>query len=97
MCRLFLFYPLMAVYIDRPKRTWFHGRERTFVHMSADSLAELHDFAERMGMPRHIFQDKPNRPHYDVFDHHIQRALNMGAIQIGNKEMVLLLRQRYGA
>ncbi|MCE3007133.1 MAG: DUF4031 domain-containing protein [Bacteroidetes bacterium] len=86
----------MAVYIDRPKPIWFHGKERRFVHLAADSLEELHRFAERLGLPRSIFQDKPRRPHYDVFDHHIARALSLGATQVGNKELLLILKKQYG-
>ncbi|MCM2336622.1 MAG: DUF4031 domain-containing protein, partial [Pseudomonas sp.] len=32
----------------------------------ADTLAELHDFAARLGLPRRAFQDKTSGAHYDV-------------------------------
>lgn len=33
-------------------------------HMIADSLEELHEMADHLGI-RKYFQDKPGKPHYD--------------------------------
>jgi hypothetical protein len=86
----------MAIYIDRPKHVHFKGKDRVFVHMVADSLEELLAFADGLGFPRRAFQDKPGKPHYDVFDEHIALVKAAGAISIGNKELVQLLHARYG-
>jgi hypothetical protein len=86
----------MAVYIDSPKPIFFKGQQRMFVHMVADSLAELHAFAAMLGIPRRAFEDKPHRPHYDLFDEYIDHARAAGAQQIDNKALVMLLRKQYG-
>ena len=42
------------VYVDR-------------VHMVADSLKELHSFAEKIGLKRHFFEGvRKGHPHYDL-------------------------------
>ncbi|MBX3103049.1 MAG: DUF4031 domain-containing protein [Bacteroidetes bacterium] len=87
----------MAVYVDRPKPIFFRGRQRVFVHMVADSLEELLAFADALDIPRRAFQDKPRRPHYDIFDEYIEVVKAAGAVQIGNKELVQVLRRQYGS
>jgi len=83
------------VYIDSPRPVFFKGRERMTCHCISESLEELHDFAERLGLPRRIFQDKPGRPHYDLFDEYIDKALQLGARQVRNRELLLLLIKHY--
>lgn len=83
------------VYIDTPRRVWFKGRERLACHCTADSLAELHDFAEELGLPRRAFENKPGRPHYDLFDEWIELARSKGAQPVLNRELVNILRMRY--
>ena len=83
------------VYIDTPRRLWFKGQSRLTCHCVADSLDELHDFVHHLGLPRRAFQDKPNRPHYDLFDEQIDLARQLGATPVPNRE--LILRRHYGA
>ena len=52
-------------------------------HLQADSLEELHAFAERLGLRREWFQSKPGRPendHYDLGRRGRELALELGAI-----------------
>lgn len=86
----------MAIYIDRPKAVHFRGKDRVFVHMVADSVEELLAFADSLGFPRRALENKPGKPHYDVFDEHIETVKAAGAISIGNKALVELLHARYG-
>lgn len=71
------------IYIDAlkactPKKGW---RWNSSCHMFADSLEELHEFAERIGMRRAWFQNK-KLPHYDLTANRRQLALRNGAIEV---------------
>ncbi len=85
------------VYIDTPRQLWFKGRLRLSCHCVADSLEELHEFAAALGLPRGAFQDKPHRPHYDLFDELIDKARACGACSVPNRELILILRHHYGS
>jgi hypothetical protein len=69
----------LSVYVDDAVHLW---RGRRWAHLMADRLEELHDFAERLGLPRHIFQDKRSGAHYDIDAALRERALAIGAIAI---------------
>ena len=84
------------VYIDVLRPTprsrnwrWSHG-----CHLYADSLSELHTFAQRIGMRRSWFQDRPGFPHYDLRNTRRVLAKNMGAVEHTTREMVTWMRQR---
>lgn len=81
------------VYIDRPRTVYFRGRYRRTVHCTARQLDELHDFVLQLGHQRRFFQDLPGKPHYDLFDEMIEQALALGAVQVPNRDFVLLLRR----
>jgi hypothetical protein len=66
----------MTVYVDDAV-TWWRGQR--WAHLMADTLEELHTMAERLGMPRRAFQDKPSGAHYDVTVELRERALQLGA------------------
>jgi Protein of unknown function (DUF4031) len=55
--------------------------------VSDTSFAELHDFAERLGMPSRAFE----RDHYDVPSDLYEPALRLGAEPIGSQELVARL------
>jgi hypothetical protein len=49
-------------------------------HMWTDgNVEELHKFAEKIGLKRIYFQDKPRFPHYDIIPSKRQKALRNGA------------------
>ncbi|WP_057941355.1 DUF4031 domain-containing protein [Lysobacter gummosus] len=75
----------MAVYIDSEAIRW---RGREWCHMVADTLEELHDFAARLGLQRHWFQDRGRYPHYDVTSAARLRALRMGAIDADRATLI---------
>jgi hypothetical protein len=76
----------MAILIDAPN--WWH-REHWWGHMVSDeSYDELHDFAERLGVPRRGFE----RDHYDIPEHLHGSALEAGAQLVSSKELVTRLR-----
>ena len=69
----------MAVYVDDVRHQF--GR-MIMCHMWADTEAELHDFASRLGLKRSWFQQPPKASwkHYDISLSVKQRAIEMGAI-----------------
>lgn len=76
----------MSIYVDPP--VWpAHGRR--FAHLVSDvSTAELHAFAEALGVPRRAFE----RDHYDVPDSVYPVAVALGARRVRAREIVRLLR-----
>lgn len=69
----------MAVYVDDAVTLW---RGQRWAHLMADTLDELHAFAEALGIPRRAFQDKTSGAHYDVPAPLRDQAVAMGAIAI---------------
>lgn len=69
----------MAVYVDDAVWPW---RGERWAHLMADTLDELHAFAQRLGKPRVSFQNKASGCHYDVNAAMRERALALGAIAI---------------
>ncbi len=50
------------------------------VHLVADTLEELHAFAQTMELQREWFQDHPRHPHYDLTTRRAaRRAFDNGA------------------
>ena len=75
------------VYVDELRR--WPTTIRCFVsgsaHLTADTLAELHAFAERIGLRREWFQTT-RVPHYDLTDRRRNRAILAGAVFVPAKE-----------
>lgn len=83
------------IYIDRlkdcqPKKGW---RWTSSCHMFADSVEELHEFANKIGMRREWFQDK-KLPHYDLTAKRRQLAMQYGAIEVDSVWVKQQLRRR---
>lgn len=53
----------MAIYVDDVKIKW---KNRVWCHLVADSLEELHSFANEIGLKRDWFQRNASYPHYDI-------------------------------
>ncbi|WP_034516847.1 DUF4031 domain-containing protein [Actinomadura rifamycini] len=61
------------------------ARGRVWSHMVSDvSYAELHAFAEELGMPPRAF----DRDHYDVPSELYQAAVVQGAVPVGCQELL---------
>ena len=76
----------MAILID-PPQWWNH--ERWWGHMVSDvSLDELHEFAQRLGIPERGF----DRDHYDIPEQLQQRAVDEGAVLVSSRELMERLR-----
>jgi hypothetical protein len=79
----------MAVYVDKLK-TPYRGMKMS--HMLADTPAELHAMAERVGLRREWFQNG-RVPHYDLCQAKRRLVIESGAIEIGRRETVALIRK----
>ncbi len=87
----------MAIYID-PLIAWpqkatsgkrFFGEGKQSCHMSVDAdadLEELHLFAEKIGLQRRWFQNRPGLPHYDLTPTRRAAAVRAGAIEVEHAE-----------
>ena len=76
----------MTILID-PARWWW--RDRRWSHpVSDESLDELHQFAQHVGIPERGFQGD----HYDVPEEYRQQLLDAGAQPVDSRELVRRLR-----
>ena len=75
----------MAVYVDTPFRSRLSGE--LVCHLSADSSAELHGFAARIGVGTFRFvrgRCLPGESHHPVFSHYlIPASLRAAAVAAG--------------
>jgi hypothetical protein len=72
----------MTVYIDPPM---WPGHGRMWSHLVSDvSFDELHAFAVRAGAPRRAFE----RDHYDLPSEYYRTAVELGAVEVGPKELL---------
>ena len=81
------------VYIGTRK---YKYRNMIMSHMIADSINELMNMADYLGIDRKYFQDKPGKPHFDISQTKKEIALESGnAIEISDKEIVLKLKNLF--
>ncbi len=73
----------MSVYVDR-LRNW-GWRLGPSSHLIADTVEELHAFAERIGLRREWFQDGRS-PHYDLTAGRRTTAVRLGAVELGDRD-----------
>lgn len=82
---------MMPVYVDNEKSPF--GRMK-MCHMVADTLAELHSMASKIGMKRHWFQmRRGGMPHYDVCQSKRLLAISFGAVEVNRFELVAVMRE----
>jgi len=82
----------VAVYLDDSRNRF--GR-MIMCHMVADTLEELHEMADRIGMRREWFQPRSS-PHYDVCLTLSKRALaiRFGALEVDKAGLVEVVRRK---
>lgn len=80
----------MTVYVDNINIPY--GR-MVMNHMFADSIEELHEMADSIGINRKWFQNKPGFPHYDIAKSKKARAIELGAKEVTPREMVEIVRR----
>lgn len=78
----------MSVYVDDLMKwpTKIECFRRGSCHMTADSIDELHQMAERIGLRREWFQDHPLAPHYDLTPVKRHQVLCLGGVYKSAKD-----------
>lgn len=80
----------MAVYVDSLRDYgWRHGPS---CHLIADSVEELIEFAESIGLRREWYQPKSS-PHFDLTEDGRKLAVERGAIEVNQRELIGILRK----
>lgn len=79
----------MSVYLDDARLGF---RRMTMSHLMADTLEELHAFADRLGLKREWFQGD----HYDLAESKRAKALKLGAIAVTQRQMVEVRKKLEG-
>lgn len=80
----------MGVYVDRLQDYGWHRGPSC--HLIADSVEELIEFAESMGLRREWFQAK-STPHFDLTADARKIAVAHGAIELTNRDLVAKIRE----
>jgi len=75
----------MAVYVDDAVWPW---RGQLWCHLLADSLDELHQFAQSIGLKKEWFQGHTKYPHYDMNENRRKIAVKKGAIEIDKRTTI---------
>lgn len=83
----------MTVYVDDLQTYPVRGAAARFgncwCHMGCDGdVAELHTLAERIGLKRIWFQDKPHYPHYDLLPSKRAAAVRAGAVCVSSRKWI---------
>ena len=81
----------MAVYVDDLSQ--YPGQRVLWSHLWADSVEELQQFAQAIGLKAAWFQDRPGFPHYDVQRRLRARAIVWGAEERSLRDWVISRRQ----
>jgi hypothetical protein len=77
----------VTLLVDEARWPW---RGRRWCHLVSDvSLDELHAFAARLGVPSRAFQGD----HYDLHEEGRARAIELGAVPVPSRELLVRLRQ----
>ena len=80
---------MMAVYVDHARNRY--GRMK-MSHMIADSVDELLEMADRIGLDRRHFQPG-SHPHFDVSEGYRKRAIQAGTRPVDRHCLVALMRK----
>lgn len=80
----------VAVYVDGLRDYGWHRGPSC--HLIADSVEELIEFAESMGMRREWFQAK-STPHFDLTADGRAIAVSKGAVELTNRQLVAKIRE----
>ena len=75
----------MAIYVDF---MCIEYRGYKWCHMLADSLQELHDFAELIEVDKRLFHRNASYPHYDVTVQMRLLAIENGALPADRKKII---------
>ena len=77
-----------AIYVDASE--WPY-RGMMMCHMFAERVEDLHAMADRIGVQRRWFQDKPGFPHYDICKSKRALAVACGAVEVDRRQFVAIV------
>ncbi len=80
----------MAIYVDDEQIPW---RGKLWCHLVANTLPELHEFAQKLGLRRAWFQGGTVYPHYDVTVSVRDKALALGALMGDRRTIITCAKQ----
>jgi Protein of unknown function (DUF4031) len=80
----------MTVYVDSAANRF---RGMLMYHMIADTLEELHAAADRIGVTKNWWHAAAHFPHYDICESKRALALANGAVAVGRREFVKVIRR----
>lgn len=80
------------IYVDPAVFKKPNGR-KTYAHLVADTVAELHAFAASIGVKPHFFHKSASYLHYDITGEQRDKAISAGAIQVSSKELLLKAKE----
>jgi len=84
----------MPVYVDNMHQSKMgkYGRMK-MCHMLADTVQELHEMADKIGIDRKWYQGPPKsiNPHYDICMSKRSMAVDNGAIQVTMRKGVKII------
>ena len=75
------------IYIDTLQS--YPGKRKKYAHMMADTLSELHEFAERIGVKKHFF----HKDHYDIREFEYNIVAHAGAKVVRPRELIDLRKK----
>ena len=82
----------MTVYVDQPRHELKRGPWKMIMcHMTADTLDELNEMADKIGVSRHWIQTG-RYLHYDICKAKRKLAREAGALSVDNRQMPALAR-----
>lgn len=84
----------MSVYIDDMEKPYRNRPDRIYKlnHMIADSVDELHEMAQKIGLKSQWFQPK-SFPHYDVTIAKKKEAIKLGAEAVSTRELIQKIKE----
>jgi len=77
----------MSAYVDPAVFKKPNGR-KSYSHLVADTLEELHAFAASIGIKSHFFHKSASYLHYDITAEQRAIAVAAGAIQVSSRELL---------
>lgn len=83
------------VYVDEAVFKKSERGRKTYAHMSADSIEELHLFALSNGIKKHFFHRGSHYPHYDVTSDQQIDMIKAGAVLISSKELCMIAKSLF--
>lgn len=83
------------IYVDEPKyaRRNVKKPRKFYAHMIADSMEQLHQFAESLNIKKYFFHNHKGCPHYDIDEVQWLKARCLQAKYVTTKELLKIAKE----